>query len=60
MAKQYKVGDRTYYHNVRVKVVEVNGDRITIEGLKNKSRKGVDLGRPYRWTVSRYDLEIYE
>lgn len=60
MAKSYSVGDLTYYHRVRVKVVEVKGDRITIEGLENKTRNGVDLGRPYRWTLSADELEIYE
>jgi len=60
MAKDYRVGDQTYYHNIPVTVTEVNGSRITIEGKHNKSRNGVDLGRPFRWVIEAVDLELYE
>jgi hypothetical protein len=60
MAKDYRVGDKTYYHNIPVTVTEVNGSRVTIEGKRNKSVNGADVGRPFRWTLEASDLELYE
>jgi len=57
MAKSYGLGDRAHYHGILVHVVAVSGDKVTVESYENKSRKGVDLGRPWRWVLTPEELE---
>ncbi|MBY0508667.1 MAG: hypothetical protein K2P94_00815 [Rhodospirillaceae bacterium] len=57
MAKSCGIGDRAYYHGILVHVVAVSGGKVTVESFENKTRRGVDLGRPWRWVLTPDELE---